>query len=63
MFREFDKDKKGTDKANLLKIMLRLKKDECIIGKTPFVDENIFESLFTAWPDKCTWEYFRTNCN
>jgi hypothetical protein len=43
--------------------MLRLKKDECIIGKTPFVDENIFESLFITWPEKCTWEYFRTNCN
>ena len=46
LFREFDNDKKGIAKENLLKIMARLKEDECIIGKTPFVQESEFEACF-----------------
>ena len=43
--------------------MQRLKVDECIIGKTPFVEETEFEALFKQWPEKTTWEHFRENCN
>lgn len=63
LFREFDKDKKGTDKANLIKIVTRLLKDECIIGKTPYIDQDKIGELFVSWPDKVAWEYFRQNCN
>jgi hypothetical protein len=63
LFREFDKDKKGTEKANLSKIVARLLNDECIIGKTPYIDQSKIDKLFEAWPDKVTWEYFRQNCN
>lgn len=63
LFKEFDKDKKGITKDNLVAIVHRLKEDECIIGKTPFVDEEEFQALFESWPEKTTWEYFRESCN
>jgi hypothetical protein len=63
LFREFDKDKKGTDRANLVKIMARLAEDECIIGKIPFVSPDKYDQLFIEWPDKVTWEYFREHVN
>jgi hypothetical protein len=63
LFRSFDKEKKGIEKADLIKIMSSLADDECIIGKIPYVSESEFEGLFTEWPEKTTWEHFRENCN
>ena len=63
LFKEFDKDKKGISKDDLVTIMGRLKVDECIIGKTPFVDEGDFAALFESWPEKTTWEHFRESSN
>lgn len=63
LFKEFDKDKKGIDKDQLPKIMQRLKDDECIIGKVPYVEQNAYENLFMEWPEKTTWEHFRNSCN
>ena len=63
LFKEFDKEKKGVEKAHLVKIMERLKEDECIIGKIPFVAEEQVEQLFADWPEKTSWEHFRNNCN
>ena len=38
LWKEFDKDKKGVQKAKLVDIMARLATDECCIGKVPAVD-------------------------
>ena len=48
LFKEFDKEKKGIEKAQLVKIVERLKEDECIIGKIPYVAEENVEALFEA---------------
>lgn len=63
LFKEYDKSKQGVERENLVKIVQRLKEDECIIGKIPFVDEASLETMFESWPEKTTWEHFRNNCN
>ena len=63
IYREYDKDKKGIAKDQLVTIMGRLQKDEAIIGKVPFITDNNYESCFENWPEKVTWEHFRNNCN
>lgn len=63
LFKEFDKEKKGIEKAQLVKIVERLKEDECIIGKIPYVAEENVEALFEEWPERTSWEHFRNYCN
>lgn len=63
LFREFDKEKKGIEKANIKEIVERLKDDECIIGKIPFCSEEELDQALESWPEKTTWEHFRNHCN
>lgn len=59
VFFKYDTDKKGVTKDELLKIMDALKKDECIIGKIPNLQDDEIPTLFDAWDiteeKKCTW--------
>lgn len=66
LYKEYDKDKKGITKENLIEIMQKLAKDECIIGKVPAenqIPEDYFDELFTKESENgpVTWEYFREN--
>jgi hypothetical protein len=63
LFREFDKDKKGVEKAHIKEIVERLKEDECIIGKIPFCEAEDLDQVLESWPEKTNWEYFRNHCN
>ena len=66
LYREFDKDKKGATKEQLVLLMAKLQLDEAIIGKVPFVPDNAYAALFEAWEpkdDKIAWEVFREGCN
>jgi hypothetical protein len=52
------------DKDQLLVLIEKLKKDECIIGKEPDmsqIEDGFFETLFEEQTKDgpCTWEHFR----
>jgi hypothetical protein len=67
LFREYDKDKKGIQKEKLIEIMSRLAADECIIGKVPNVEAEVYEQQFTdlklTATGAVTWEVFREALN
>lgn len=51
----------------LKEIMLKLKKDECIIGKVPCLEDDEVEEVFEPWQitaeKPCTWIKFREGMN
>ena len=40
LYREYDKDKNGLQKDELINLMRRLSNDDCIIGKVPKLSED-----------------------
>ena len=67
LFREYDTEKKGVNKENLVEIMGRLAEDECVLGKVPDVEPSGFEALFEKWDFNedglVSWVEFREGLN
>jgi hypothetical protein len=67
MFVQYDTEKKGVTLDQLKEIMVRLLKDECIIGKIPDLNEEEIDQIFEPWEisdeKKCEWHLLRDGLN